>query len=266
MPELVLPTATVHASFLAAMDEFVAEGARDSQTAAWIEHQGPGWQDPEVFADFVTEVIADAEEDRPRPARYVPSTTLWWIDGDAYLGRLAIRHRLNDFLLDVGGHIGYDVRPSARRQGHATAMLRAALPWARGWASTRRSSPATTTTSARSGSSRPPVARWRTYAGRSAATGCPPADLRHAVRPGIGLAAATPATATTSPTSCMADSFSSSRITQARTAVTGGLRKKRLAVSSRAGAQHEERQQHQADDRVDDGEETALTRRPAACR
>ena len=132
MPELVLPTTAVHASFLAAMDEFVAEGARDSQTAAWIGHQAPGWQDPEVFADFVAEVIADAEEDRPRPARYVPSTTLWWIDGDAYLGRLAIRHRLNHFLLDVGGHIGYDVRPSARRQGHATAMLRAALPWARG--------------------------------------------------------------------------------------------------------------------------------------
>jgi predicted acetyltransferase len=32
-------------------------------------------------------------------------------------------------LRDYGGHIGYDVRPSARRRGHATAMLRQALPW-----------------------------------------------------------------------------------------------------------------------------------------
>jgi predicted acetyltransferase len=31
-------------------------------------------------------------------------------------------------LLDYGGHIGYVVRPSVRRQGHATAMLAAALP------------------------------------------------------------------------------------------------------------------------------------------
>ena len=131
MPQLVLPTAAVHASFLAAMDEFVAEGAKDSQTAAWIEYNAPGWQNPEVFAEFVAEVIADAEEDRPRIARYVPCTTLWWIDGEDYLGRLAIRHRLNDFLLDVGGHIGYDVRPSTRRRGHATAMLHGALPWAR---------------------------------------------------------------------------------------------------------------------------------------
>ena len=131
MPELVLPTAAVHASFLAAMDEFVAEGARDSQTAAWIADHAPGWTDLEVFADFAAEVVADAEEDRPRVARYVPCTTLWWVEGTEYLGRLAIRHRLNDFLLDVGGHVGYDVRPSARRRGHATAMLRGALPWAR---------------------------------------------------------------------------------------------------------------------------------------
>ncbi len=27
----------------------------------------------------------------------------------------------------MGGHIGYDVRPSARRRGHATAMLAAVL-------------------------------------------------------------------------------------------------------------------------------------------
>jgi predicted acetyltransferase len=61
----------------------------------------------------------------------VPSTTLWWVDGDEYLGRLAIRHRLTPRLTNLGGHIGYDVKPSARRQGHATAMLAAALPLAR---------------------------------------------------------------------------------------------------------------------------------------
>jgi predicted acetyltransferase len=61
----------------------------------------------------------------------VPCTTLWWVDGDDYLGRLAIRHRLTDFLREVGGHIGYDVRPSRRREGHASAMLQQSLPWAR---------------------------------------------------------------------------------------------------------------------------------------
>ncbi len=32
---------------------------------------------------------------------------------------------------EIGGHIGHDIRPSARRRGHATAMLAAALPVAR---------------------------------------------------------------------------------------------------------------------------------------
>ena len=38
-----------------------------------------------------------------------------------------IRHRLNDYLLEFGGHIGYSVRPAARRQGAATQMLTQAL-------------------------------------------------------------------------------------------------------------------------------------------
>jgi len=132
MPELVLPTTRVRESFLEAMDEFVAEGAEDSQTAAWIARHAPGWTDPGVFAAFVEAVRADALEETPRPRAHVPCTTLWWVDGEEYLGRIAVRHRLNDFLLEVGGHIGYDVRPTRRRQGHATAMLLHALPWARG--------------------------------------------------------------------------------------------------------------------------------------
>ncbi len=127
MPQLVLPTTSVHESFLEAMDEFVAEGVESSQTAAWIDHNAPGWREPGAFAAFVEAVRADALLETPRPDWHVPCTTLWWIDGDDYLGRIAIRHELNDFLLDVGGHIGYDVRPSRRREGHATGMLKQSL-------------------------------------------------------------------------------------------------------------------------------------------
>ncbi|HYJ26251.1 MAG TPA: GNAT family N-acetyltransferase, partial [Nocardioides sp.] len=112
MPELVLPTPTVRDSFLEAMDEFVAEGVELSQTAAWIEHNAPGWKRPDAFAAFVEAVKADALAETPRLEWHVPCTTLWWVDGEDYLGRIAIRHELNDFLLDVGGHIGYDVRPT----------------------------------------------------------------------------------------------------------------------------------------------------------
>ncbi len=130
MPELVLPTTTVRESFLEAMDEFVAEGAEFSQTAAWIEFNAPRWRDPGAFEVFVEAVKADALLETARPDWHVPCTTLWWVDGEDYLGRIAIRHELNDFLLDVGGHIGYDVRPTHRREGHATQMLLRSRPWA----------------------------------------------------------------------------------------------------------------------------------------
>jgi len=43
------------------------------------------------------------------------------------LGLIQIRHRFNDFLKKYAGHIGYCVRPSERRRGCATFMLREAL-------------------------------------------------------------------------------------------------------------------------------------------
>ncbi|MFC7625532.1 GNAT family N-acetyltransferase [Microlunatus sp. GCM10028923] len=132
MPELIAPVTRVHRSFVEAMNEFQAEGRGDSgdnsMVGSDIRSNADRWHAPEAFAEYVIKVRADAEEDSPRPAGYVPGTTLWYVDGDQYLGRLAIRHRLNANLLEWGGHIGYDVRPTARRRGHATAMLLAALP------------------------------------------------------------------------------------------------------------------------------------------
>lgn len=61
--------------------------------------------------------------------------TLWWIVDDArsneVVGSIHLRHELNGLLLAEGGHIGYGVRPSARRQGVASAALSLALDRAR---------------------------------------------------------------------------------------------------------------------------------------
>lgn len=132
MPILTLPTTAVQASFLEAMAEFRAEGRGGPDDNSMIGHEhrayGATWSTPAEFARYVQRLRADSLEDSPRPPGYVPCTTWWWTDDDRYLGRIALRHRLTPFLLEVGGHVGYDVRPSARRNGHATAMLGAVLP------------------------------------------------------------------------------------------------------------------------------------------
>lgn len=136
MPAFRAPDSSVHRSFLVAMAEFRAEGRGaaddDSMVGREIRTWSHRWEDPSAFAEYTAVLRANSLEETPRPAGFVPCTTLWWVDGDEYLGRLAIRHRLTQHLLDFGGHIGYDVRSSARRRGHATAMLAAALPVARG--------------------------------------------------------------------------------------------------------------------------------------
>jgi predicted acetyltransferase len=134
MPQLVDPDVRFHVSFLAAMAEFAAEGRTgdDSMIGSRLERFGPTWETAEGFADYVAFELGDRKEEAPRPVGHVPCTNLWWVEGEEYLGRIAVRHRLTDGLREMGGHIGYDVRRSRRREGHATAMLAATLAVAAG--------------------------------------------------------------------------------------------------------------------------------------
>lgn len=61
------------------------------------------------------------------PAGWVSHDVLWLIDGDKFIGIVSIRHKLNDHLRKVGGHIGYEIRPSMRGKGYANEMLKLAL-------------------------------------------------------------------------------------------------------------------------------------------
>jgi predicted acetyltransferase len=129
MAQLVAPNVMFHSSWLEASAEFA--GARQDGAGA------DGWspadlENEEAFGRFVTTLVKDALPETPRKSGYVPCTYLWMVDGGTFLGSLAIRHELNDFLLNEGGHIGYSVRPSARRRGHAAEGLASALPLARG--------------------------------------------------------------------------------------------------------------------------------------
>ncbi|HSU75351.1 MAG TPA: GNAT family N-acetyltransferase [Terrabacter sp.] len=127
MTELVTPDVRWFESWAATLREFGSE----------FPH-GSGWElgesalDRESCAAFVAERLRHADPAADLPPSRVPCTYLWITDGTEMIGFLALRHRLNASLLEEGGHIGYSVRPSRRRVGHASRALGLALKRAAG--------------------------------------------------------------------------------------------------------------------------------------
>ena len=80
-----------------------------------------------VYEDWL-ETIQLAEAGLGLPQGFVPYIQLisFAADGRA-VGFLNLRLRLNDYLLQEGGHIGYSIRPSARGKGFAKEQLRQGL-------------------------------------------------------------------------------------------------------------------------------------------
>lgn len=57
------------------------------------------------------------------PIGFVPSSSFWLVDGENYLGSGDVRHRLNENLSRLGGHIGYSIRPAVWKQGLGAIQL-----------------------------------------------------------------------------------------------------------------------------------------------
>jgi predicted acetyltransferase len=88
------------------------------------------WPLQEDASDFAAllERLRGASRGEDVPKGYAPSSTWYAVDDETgvMVGAVNIRHWL---AADMGywGHIGFGVRPSLRRQGHASAMLAMAL-------------------------------------------------------------------------------------------------------------------------------------------
>ena len=79
------------------------------------------------YGEYLKKITAIHNDDGIAPL--VPSTIYFLMEEseDRIIGAVDIRRRLNEKLLQSGGHIGYGIRPAMRRGGYATRLLSLAL-------------------------------------------------------------------------------------------------------------------------------------------
>jgi len=129
MTALVLPDLRWYPSWAATVEDFGDEVMHGA--GAWnLDHPLGSTEDScREFIDVLAErSVADPGNEIVPGSGRVASTYFWITAGDGgpddeVIGFLNLRHELNAWLLEEGGHIGYSVRPARRRQGHATRAL-----------------------------------------------------------------------------------------------------------------------------------------------
>lgn len=114
---LVLPSLRYESEYLKALGE-TKEETGDTR----LNRPDPN----QTFAEFV-KMWRDQEKGINLKEGTVPATMYWLIDQGELIGRVHIKHSLNDILFKFGGQIGYYIRPSKRRMGYGTKILKLAL-------------------------------------------------------------------------------------------------------------------------------------------
>lgn len=105
--------------------------AEFSTALAEIHHTQNGLREslrlppPRNEAEFAALLAQLRRFEPPRPVSppHVPAYEYWLFDGQSYIGRIKIRLRLTPALRRMGGHIGYEIRPSRQGQGYGRQLL-----------------------------------------------------------------------------------------------------------------------------------------------
>lgn len=117
--QLILPTPAYKEAVLSYKEEFLHHGDSMDGTG--------GLRNASTFEEWLSLVMDNTKEETVRPNLVRATTYLAVNESNHVVGMIDIRHRLNEYLFQFGGHIGYSVRKSERQKGYASEMLRLAL-------------------------------------------------------------------------------------------------------------------------------------------
>lgn len=116
---LLTPTTDLQEEYLDFYNEWKDSG---ETMIPWVITKNPA-----NFPAMVQELL-DAHNGINIPETWVPDSTYWLVtDENKIVGAVNIRHSLTEHLFNAGGHIGYGIRPSERRKGYATKLLKLSL-------------------------------------------------------------------------------------------------------------------------------------------
>lgn len=118
MPDLIAPTAFLHTAWLEAHAEWGPGLHEDGFGLLACDEV----DSPAGFAAWVARLAGESDRAGSAATGVVRCTYRWIIEGDRVLGGIALRHDFNDIVRSAG-HIGFGIRPSARRRGLATWAL-----------------------------------------------------------------------------------------------------------------------------------------------
>lgn len=116
MIELKKPSIELYPAFQKFLEDMGSQGE-----TLWDPYIPSASENPKEFVERLLRRKTHPE------AEMVPETIYWAMKDANVVGRISLRHNLKGNLHLMGGHIGYEVRPTFRNQGIATEMLRQVL-------------------------------------------------------------------------------------------------------------------------------------------
>lgn len=84
-------------------------------------------KDGQTFREYIAALNRYEDPNNLLPGKVLQKSFWFLNDANILVGNSRLRLSLNEYFLNIGGHVGFDVSPEHRQKGYATEILRQTL-------------------------------------------------------------------------------------------------------------------------------------------